>query len=1000
MNPNQAAKPTITYDKASLFIGLTSLPLQGNSHEFYQNHIENNFTSYKSQIREFHKNVFKDVEIELAFEHLYKPNAYFLFGEFDLAVISLIDDFSFATKKFHPMGDDTFKYQVNTGLIPLMQEANRNEHFDFTSYYANKIFPDKSILPIIGITSIKLNTAFIVGNGKEFTDAICCFLKYFLDKQKEKLAAQYNKQKEVDPHTEEYRYEFLIIESLGWNEITLVGFSNAFEFVQQVLQELRNNNWEDIKKYIEGDAFKYEKVDANAVENNALLWDWIKRAEKERDCLNAAHPFIATNTQFGYHIYYNPEDDKIARILDDEAIVVGNDKGKPAAYFQLMWNVKSGHDRAFMQTVRPHFGSKHSYFELVAGKNTVKFPRQSITFSEYFEKIHKYLVPENMGFEKITNHIYKMQTFFVKEMNADGFIEEEEVACRNRKEDKHYEIQKDLEALIFKHEDIKAFDSHLRNINVSKILKGQVVNMYHNFNEAIKDQLIFNNFIDLREALVFFREKYCKPEKALAEYWEEEDENVGNLPSLTGDEKEVDSTTIKYRTEQYTNEIKEFVDSWDIAFWNRYFHSYYFTEVNDFNLEHHGGIEMILSAYDSMYKIICEAIYKGKPYQFVRVTIDPAITSNASGNCLNFIHLFLPSLYAAIVVHEAANHILINHQFKVVLREEQRSMNYNNMEERDTATKQQQAFDEFINLMANGQEDNNNIYSRIAETLINSYDYDSDTEKAFIEQNLGANLIRYLVTDFVTYQLQYAYRGDLPVDDPKRQEEINKGIDKFMGFHLGYLAQNTELYRMNDLGSYYWSFDEFHFKGAYIRFMLMFRLLAGEKYSKPFAPFSVFEVLYTNYAAGIDRSVEKLVGVLEKEIRYIGLKASLEKYITAVEKEQQDKPFGQIINRNTKLMEHFYSAFYYNHSEKADNYKTSVLIRANKSVNEPGDAESNIVWERVENGSPVNYNDIVLDPKGGVFCININKRGELHQQNCQYMKDIWNIAQQWRKQLY
>lgn len=1037
MNPNQLPKATVQYDKTSLFIGYTSLPLKGDSRDFYKENIEDLFTDYKKKIKYFHEQLFDTTDSAIEqFEDLYNPQGYFLFGEFDLAVIALIDDFSFATKKFRPH-KESFKYQVNTGLIPVFRKDGQpieGDTFDVRHLFSKDVFAGNALLPLVAITSIKLNSGLLVGNGKQFTDAVCCYLKHFLDTKKQCIEGR----GPAAGNPDAFRYEFLLIESLGWNEITLISFSNSFGLVQEVVQALRNNNWRDVKDFLCSDEYKYAAVDIPLLEEASLLNEWIAQEateqqdgqKKDSDC---AHPFIATNTQYGYHINYGEKD--VLPVLDKEYDVTNTIGGQVLAnWLEITWNVKAGHDAAFISAARKYFmgtpgllqdGASFTNSEYinskadgaldrflyVAGKNSVQYPSEPITFKTYIEKIHNGLLNNN-GFTELSRHVYKVQSYITRSVSVASFIKKEDAfeANRNNCGGEAFDVRDSLDQLVFNGKDIDVLDDRLREINISKVLKGQVINMYYNFNEAIKDQLIFNNFIDLRESLVYFGSRYVhnfdKQWLTKNDFSDWEDnaviaQGIQEAKAGYGQNGHIALPAFQTeKTEKNTQWIYDFVESWDIAFWNRYFHSYYFTEVSDFNLEHHGGIEMILSAYDSMYKIICEAIYGQfksdyKPYPFVRVTIEPCITSNAYSNQLNFIHLFLPSLYAATVVHEASNQVLfmLKHLIEPTVHGVQASQFLN-----------------FITLLRNGMADNEaaqaNPFLGFGRRVQERYLYQSDTEKKIAEEYLGANFIRYLITDYFTYQLQYAYTGD--TQNGKEQEKLTAiGIDKFIGFHLGCFAQQTELYRLPSVNGQNWEFDTYHFKANYVRLLIMLHFFEKKDYHKQFAPFSVFEPLYTSHA----HEVRKLAAEVSKELETLfddfdirGLLRQLVTQIRNSSKVDNDGCFDKIIRLNQDFMDNAYGSFYYNNpqQQKQSAYKTSVLVRSNINMEQDNIAgsKSNIVLKRADTHETIDYNPLVLDPKGGIFTIDISKRGDIHAQNCQYMKDVWDIAQRWRKKMY
>jgi hypothetical protein len=959
-------EPTLHYADTSLFIGLTTMPVDGRSREFYETHIKTNFDEFKENVIRY--DTLKEENNIREFSRLYNPNAYHILGEFDLAVISLIDDFSFATRTFRPVGEKTFKYQVNTGLIPVMTDVKGKANFDPVQFYENDLFPHGKKLPLIGITSIKLNNTLMVGNGKTFTRSVCFYLKYYLKEYLERMIAKYAGQ--------ELHYKFLIIESLGWNEITLVSFSNAFEAIQEAVGELRNTNWKDICDFL-----RARDIAPGDIEKNSLLQFWID-FNKDSDAtttpsVDAAHPFIATNTQLGFHIDYTsvPGHNGFLPVMDARWKL--SDPTTIAAGFQVSWNVKGGHDALFLENMQKVLGFEPSCkIYQVAGKNSFIYPADPVCFAEYFEKIHEPLANDPVKVKAISEQLYKMETAVIVEASSENYALRMNGMKKNQLQACHMEIAGLLDSLKFDYEKfILPLDQILRTLNLSKILNSQVIYMYQNFNEAIKDQLIFNNFIDLKGALQMFFDicsshfgktglvgpkDNIKGEGVIdnikASTTDLIDEIKGTKPAASGAVRHVNRDQIK--TIEFTKDVKEFVEAWDIAFWNRYFHSYYFTEVSDFNLEHHGGIEMILSAYDSMYKIINKAIYGKKYYeQFVRVTIEPNISSTSYSNKLNFIHLFLPSLYATTAVHEAANHYIFE------LTQEFPS---------------DPELHDFLNRLPGADLNEHNKYYELFCELKSSYDYNSLTEKKLLDEYVGANLYRYLVTDYLTYRLQY--------EDKKN---IKQGVDKYLGFHLASIAQQTELYRY-DANMKNLEFDEMHFKAFMLRTILMFRIFDIHFEPRSFAPFSVFQPFFNNSITEIENNAEKLKGKMEVVTTMIK-KHVVKKADSILEKP--DKYFTKVINLNKWFLNEFYKSFRIDTSKNA--YKANVVIRATAPIT---GRKANIVTDL--DGSKIDYADVLVDPKGGLFLLSIKKRRDLHKLNCKYLKFLWNIAQNWRIELY
>src|SRR5262249_44686409 len=114
---------------AGIAIGLTSLPFRREL-EFYTNEIADSlFPHYWEAVRNNFSQM-KRTPFHSEFdEYFYKPAPYYLFGSFDLAVLSLVDDFEMMARTFRafdPMLSsvtdkpypENFFYKVITGPTP------------------------------------------------------------------------------------------------------------------------------------------------------------------------------------------------------------------------------------------------------------------------------------------------------------------------------------------------------------------------------------------------------------------------------------------------------------------------------------------------------------------------------------------------------------------------------------------------------------------------------------------------------------------------------------------------------------------------------------------------------------------------------------------------------------------------------------------------------------------------------------------------------------------
>jgi hypothetical protein len=113
---------------AGIAVCLLSLPFQ-HEKTFYDREIQTIYANYRNAVRNNFGHAARE-NLKSEFNYFYKPSAYFLFGRFDLAVISLIDDFDFSSRTFHPFDPmldvgnkpyfENFFCRVITGPTPCL----------------------------------------------------------------------------------------------------------------------------------------------------------------------------------------------------------------------------------------------------------------------------------------------------------------------------------------------------------------------------------------------------------------------------------------------------------------------------------------------------------------------------------------------------------------------------------------------------------------------------------------------------------------------------------------------------------------------------------------------------------------------------------------------------------------------------------------------------------------------------------------------------------------
>jgi hypothetical protein len=155
-----------------VFVGLTSVPY-GRGHDFFAKQIvAGTFAPYKTGVRHNFATTCDAASLAEFDGAYYIPKGYALFGPFDLAVLSLVDDFEIGTRTFRaydPMllagGQESaynFRHRTLLGATPLYGDAVT------VADLARDTFLCENRLPYLAICEVKLNNDLVVGLGLDF----------------------------------------------------------------------------------------------------------------------------------------------------------------------------------------------------------------------------------------------------------------------------------------------------------------------------------------------------------------------------------------------------------------------------------------------------------------------------------------------------------------------------------------------------------------------------------------------------------------------------------------------------------------------------------------------------------------------------------------------------------------------------------------------------------------------------------------------------------------
>lgn len=577
-------------DTCGLVIGLLNnhSALSASSEKLFEEEFKQNiFSKYKKSVELYGGDIG---------DNLYQPAGYHLFGDCNMAVISLIDDFAFPNRVLHTEhgcsnnSESNTKYtlQIINGVHTWTKGACK---FDSLEEKAKSTFLNekKDKFPFIGIVNYKINNGLLIGNGAELLE----ILKRTLYQLKE---------------TVNYDIEMICIDSFSNNELVVIYFAHQLTSISSFTNETRILKLQDLIKE-DNEA----QIQIDALAKNSLLFQSLNERGKEQEekpdeasllkQVKDAHIFSMSFSHLGYGM-----------TLPKSAL-----KDSEKLSFQFQWDLKPGHYIDFKEAIiheNKFFTFADIEERIMPGTDTMQLIVKNIVFENFLS-----IVNELEKKTQLLSYIRKQRINVI--FNSHGMSREQ------RNSDDHPELMKHLKKYGFSHSELKKLRVNLDTCRVSKVLKERTMKMYGTFNDGITDVLFFSYFIELKGYLEGI--------------WE----RINNYGSIQ---------TRKSSLEDFHTWLNLMIRNFEQAYYNRFHHSSRTLTISDFNLEYNGGIQQLISAYDTAYKIILrELVGDEANHNCVYVSGYERVSSDKDSLRINISHITYPELYAATVWKEAMN---------------------------------------------------------------------------------------------------------------------------------------------------------------------------------------------------------------------------------------------------------------------------------------------------------------------------------------------------------
>lgn len=594
-------------DDCGLFIGLVTGSSIVNREFFYTEFKNGIFKGYREKL-DLHKNIecndkkqipAHEQSIEELNKYLYKPKAYCIFGDFDLAIVSLIDDYSLPSRTFNPFNTyllnndgnfepSNFTYNVLTGTSSIGNNENDMIEYARTSLLADE--ESELLYPFIGITKLKLNNSFLLGNGFKFTDII----KKLILKTKNEFE----------------NIEIKLIHSFSWHELVLIQHSNSFTDLFKFIAKIREQCFSQLK-FIDKDVYSQliidsllnEILDGKNFEDNHIFSDTTSYFGTDWD-------YIYNNSEYRNKHFHSVSDDDLDEIK-----------------LRTNWKVKPGHLLNSEQILKDVFdvSKKTDEINISSFDGIHVFPNEGYSLKTLIDLPNK-LIESEIDFDY---HIKGLKTTPSVSLLLSDFKNQFDSQS-------HQLIDLKLNDLIFDKDYIENIRIQLsKKYHLPKILHQKVLKMFTNFNDGISDPLLFTYFIELRPLLEIITDDICV---------HNESNNRQIIETLDNLCYEFE---IAHKNRFHMSNKAHVVTDYNL-------------ELNGGVHQLVSGYNAIYNALTKSLYYNNKANSNKKRVVFISGF--PGVDGTSYRLRLNYFHIYQPEIFASIACHEALNHKIIDYK--------------------------------------------------------------------------------------------------------------------------------------------------------------------------------------------------------------------------------------------------------------------------------------------------------------------------------------------------
>ncbi len=613
LNTEQITTPLATSDY-TLHIALTNLP-QKNGIQYIKHIKEKLFEDYKKQCNEYLQDGDK------LDDTLFKPLQYYIFGNYDIAFITLVDRFKFSQKLFVPKKDhdavketkeskfDPSAFQVITGICPEI-----NKDFEPQTFFRNKEeaqTPDKD--RFVTICNLKLNNKLLIGNGTNFYDLVVITINELIKKH-------------FALDDEGIKDKYFVMQSFSWFEISVVLFTEKIDCIKDIIGRLRILTLKDLREYCINkvkDCISVEQIFENSIykkDNNAT--------ERYMN-FNDENIFLFADS----HSYIGVHKD----LIENENI-----NYKERIKSQIEAQLKPGYLKGFKENIskvkkikkKSNIYNENKPHYLITGKYDYQFQLAQNNIENNLALIRA--IMSNTSFQtEFSKYTRKIKTTIIFDYKQQISGNPEQIIFNDIIKEKFIDPI-----------TIDTLNNILKKLKISRLIRGKVVKIFYNYTNTIQDSILFIFLLDFVDFINFLRNWILKQGEIFSK-------NLG-----TGYSKREPMPLVSVNLIE--DHLIRFIDIFQKGYMLRLLNSYQFEDINDFDLDYNSSPQQVLSAYNSIAKEIqglffASAVAKDFPDSpVIQINLKSTVADAFSIN-YDVFHLLSPEFVLFTIVKEILN---------------------------------------------------------------------------------------------------------------------------------------------------------------------------------------------------------------------------------------------------------------------------------------------------------------------------------------------------------